>query len=197
MSYGHQFNSGTYYPWPGIHPERIIFSTGPHNPDMHSKKPHDYPEVTKRSEPVHVLLADDDADDRELFTEVLEDSGVKVELDCAVDGKNLIDMLMSPGARTPHVIFLDLNMPNKSGRECLDFIRKSERLRHIPVVIYSTSSSPKDIDDTFEKGANLYVTKPSSYNELLATIRSVLSINWDQFKPRTSRTDYVFSLRNR
>lgn len=197
MSYAHQFGSGAYYPWPGSNPERIIFSTGPNNPDKHPKKPLDYPGVRQHNEPVHVLLADDDADDRELFTEVLDDSGIKVKLDCAVDGKNLIDILMSPGARTPNVIFLDLNMPNKNGRECLDFIRRSEKLKHIPVVIYSTSSSQKDIDDTFEKGANLYVTKPSSYNELLATVRSVLSIDWEQFKPGISRTDYVFSLRNR
>lgn len=198
MAYGfHQFGSGAYYPWPGNNPERIIFSTGPNNPDRHSKKPLDYTGANLRNEPVHVLLADDDADDRELFKEVLDDSGIKVKFDYAVDGKNLIEMLMSQGARLPHVIFLDLNMPNKNGKECLDFIRQSERLRHIPVVIYSTSSSQKDIEDTFEKGANLYVTKPSSYNELLAIMRKVLAIDWDQFKAGISRTDYVFSLRNR
>ena len=196
MAYGFNQCGSGYYPWPGNNPPRI-FSTGPDNPDKHPKKPLDYTGINLRNEPVHVLLADDDADDRELFTEVLDDSGIKVKLECAVDGKNLIEMLASPGAKLPHVIFLDLNMPNKSGKECLDFIRQSEKLKQVPVVIYSTSSSQKDIDDTFEKGANLYVTKPSSYNELLATIRRVLSIDWDHFKRATSRTDYVFSLRDR
>ncbi len=146
---------------------------------------------------LYIILADDDADDRELFGEVIEETGLKVKLDYAEDGKDLLNMLESSNRELPHVVFLDLNMPNKGGKECLDVIRSSDRLKNIPVVIYSTSSSLNDIDDTFEKGANLYVRKPSSYHDLLSMARTVLLLDWEQYQPKSSKAKFVYSQKPR
>lgn len=149
--------------------------------------------ISKHKNPVVIFLADDDVDDRSMFEEVITEIDQSIQLTCVEDGMMLLQLLKSENNDLPHLIFLDLNMPNKNGKECLDEIRKSERLKHIPVVIYSTSSSPKDIDDTFDKGANLYVRKPSSFNELRSITRAVLSIDWQIHKPYEMKSIYVFS----
>jgi CheY-like chemotaxis protein len=143
--------------------------------------------------PLSIVLADDDTDDREMFAEVIGELNAGIQLTCAEDGMVLLKLLQATEQPLPQLIFLDLNMPNKNGKECLDEIRKSERLKHIPVVIYSTSSSPKDIEDTFEKGANLYVRKPSSFNELRNITRTVLSLDWNHYRPNALRSMFVFS----
>ncbi|MDB5255361.1 MAG: response regulator receiver protein [Chitinophagaceae bacterium] len=146
--------------------------------------------------PVVVFLADDDADDRAMFEEVIHEVDPTIQLTCAEDGKILLTMLQSGKYPLPQLLFLDLNMPNKNGKECLEEIRNSDRLKDIPVIIYSTSSSPKDIDDAFEKGANLYVRKPSSFQELRFIARAVLAMEWSNYKPFVVRNTFVFSYKS-
>lgn len=142
---------------------------------------------------MRIMLADDDIDDRELFTEAINDLSLNFSLELVEDGHALIQSLLKEEKQLPHIIFLDLNMPNRNGKECLDIIRKNERLKNIIVVIYSTSSSQKDIDETYEGGANLYVRKSSSFSGLLQTTRKVLYLNWDQYKPKSSRSNFLYS----
>ncbi len=149
--------------------------------------------IVRSNRPVVIFLADDDTDDRAMFEEVIGEIDATIQLICAEDGMVLLQLLNAEQHPLPDLIFLDLNMPNKNGKECLDEIRKSERLKNIPIVIYSTSSSPKDIEDTFEKGANLYVRKPSSFNELRKITKDVLSIDWEYRKPFAKRNSFVFS----
>lgn len=149
--------------------------------------------IVNSSKPVVIFLADDDSDDRAMFEEVIEEIDATIQLFCAEDGMVLLQLLNTEKYPLPHLIFLDLNMPNKNGKECLDEIRKSEHLKNIPIVIYSTSSSPKDIEDTFEKGANLYVRKPSSFNELRKITKEVLCMDWEYHKPFVKRNGFVFS----
>lgn len=146
--------------------------------------------------PIVVFLADDDADDRAMFEEVIHEVDPAIQLICAEDGEALLNMLHSEKNALPHLLFLDLNMPNKNGKECLEEIRKSDRLKNIPVIIYSTSSSPKDIDDTFEKGANLYVRKPSSFQELRFIARAVLAMEWSNCKNLVVKNTFVFSYKS-
>jgi CheY-like chemotaxis protein len=185
-----------YFPGRNGYNPAIIFSSDNFPDEDGMKNQALYQAVHLKKEPLYILLADDDADDRELFGEAIEETGLNVKLDFAEDGKDLINMLSSL-QNLPHMIFLDLNMPNKSGRECLDFIRNSEKLKHIPVIIYSTSSSTSDIDDTYSKGANLYVKKPTSYNELLEMAKNVLLLNWLNHPPGSSKTNFLFSLKKR
>jgi len=144
---------------------------------------------------LYIVLADDDADDREMFMEAVGEIRDNVAVSCAEDGNHLLALLDSETKCLPHIIFLDLNMPNKNGKECLVEIRKAPNLQHIPIVIYSTSTSPSDIDDTFEKGANLYLRKPYSYNDLIVIMQKILIIDWKQQQPQASRNAFVFSLR--
>jgi CheY-like chemotaxis protein len=137
-----------------------------------------------------IMLADDDQDDRDLFAEAVSDADADV--DSVPNGVQLMKVL-SERTELPDFIFLDLNMPEKNGKECLQEIRENDHLKDIPVIIYSTSSRKKDIDDTYELGANLYLTKPNSYTELKKNLKSILEIDWSQYEPGSRRETFVFS----
>ncbi len=138
-----------------------------------------------------ILLADDDPDDRELFAEAVHECGAQIE--CVANGAKLMKKLRSL-EELPDCLFLDLNMPEKGGKECLREIRRDERLRDLPVLIYSTSSSKRDIDDTFELGANRYVTKPTSFSHLKKTVRELLQLDPSNIQARPDRGAFVFAV---
>ena len=118
----------------------------------------------------NIVLVDDDEDDRFLFSEAFEELKVATELLLFKNGQEFIDYLDSGLQRIPKLIFLDLNMPIKNGMECLKYMRKNELFNDIFVAIYSTSSSEKDIEETFLNGANIYIQKPNNYANLTKVI---------------------------
>jgi len=126
-----------------------------------------------QNKPIHIFLADDDDDDTFLFREALDQIPVKVELDVAENGMELMHVLNS-NAAMPDVIFLDMNMPVKNGLECLYEIRNSENLKQIPVVILSTSIAQYLLESAHKAGANLYIQKPTSFSELVAVLKNCL-----------------------
>jgi CheY-like chemotaxis protein len=88
-----------------------------------------------------VLLADDDEDDRVLFSDAIESLNLNIDLILASDGRELVEYLKAPENPQPEMIFLDLNMPFLSGLDCLPIIRGIEGLGSVPIAIYSTSIS--------------------------------------------------------
>ncbi len=126
------------------------------------------------NKPIYVLLADDDASDRMNFKEALEEGKIKTTVVSVNDGVELMDYLMKEDTQLPTLLFLDLNMPRKNGLECLIEIRKSEKLKEMVVAIYSTSSSEKDIEHTFNSGANVYIQKPNNFTKLKAVLCEIV-----------------------
>lgn len=112
------------------------------------------------------FLADDDPDDTLLFEEIVGDCPLPIRLETASDGKEALMMLQEMEGPLPDVLFLDLNMPRMDGKECLREIRSDILLSNIPVVIYTTSSHQRDIDDCIALGANGFITKPSDMSDL-------------------------------
>lgn len=118
-------------------------------------------------EPFHILLADDDESDRLLFTDAFAELKINTIVNTVNNGVQLMEWLnKESNRRLPQLIFLDLNMPRKDGMECLKEIKRNEKLKDISIAIYSTSDNKKDIEETFHNGANVYITKPSSFNKL-------------------------------
>jgi CheY-like chemotaxis protein len=154
-----------------------------------SEKP-DNTEDNKK-EPIKVLLADDDKDDQHLFEEALEHTPVDTELTTVDNGKELMDKLKDPEIPNPDVIFLDLNMPVKDGKECVNEIKTDDSLKDIPVVIYSTSNSEKDKSDTYKAGANLYVSKPSSFSKIIQVLKNIFMLRWHKLSEPTDQKDFV------
>jgi len=123
-----------------------------------------------------VLMADDDPEDCMLATEAFRESGAEASFFCVKDGKELMDYLSAhsrPETKgLPALILLDLNMPPKDGREVLVEIKSLPALRHIPIVILTTSEEPKDIDFTTKAGAESFITKPASFDEWVNMMKS-------------------------
>lgn len=134
--------------------------------------------MTLKDTPVtHILLADDDEDDRALFTDALQELDSNVKLTTAKNGVDLMRLLESWKGSLPDVIFLDLNMPLKNGFECLDEIKALERVRELPVVILSTSSQRETMEMLSRKQASMYIKKPGTYPELRSAIEQTLNIH--------------------
>jgi len=116
-------------------------------------------------QPLNCLVIDDDADDRDFFEIALEDCGHAYQLTPLSSGIRALELLKDTNI-APDFIFLDLNMPLLSGKECLQSIRGVEHLQHIPVIIYSTSSYYKDIEETQQLGATFFLTKSADIDSL-------------------------------
>ena len=142
----------------------------------------------------HVLLADDDKDDRDDFMDAFKSLKLSIEMQVVNNGIELMKYLNDPSAVIPHILFLDLNMPKKSGLECLIELKKIERLKNLTVVIYSTSSSEKDMEDTFLNGANVYMKKPAHLTVLKKLLSHVLTINWQYHTSGLNRDNFLMQL---
>ncbi|RZJ70381.1 response regulator [Flavobacterium sp.] len=140
-----------------------------------------------------IIFTDDDADDRDFFNEAFSELDLKGELRTFSDGKELMDHLKA-SELVPDVVILDLNMPRKSGFECINEIRQDERFSKTSIAVYSTSSSDKDIEATFKSGANVYIKKPSDYSMLKKIIRAVLVTDWSNYDNSPHRESYLLRL---
>jgi len=121
------------------------------------------------------LLIDDDLDDQEIFTLALEKVDRGFSSVIAKNGYEGLKYLTNKSNTLPDYIFLDLNMPLMNGKECLIEIKKHSYLKHIPVIIYSTSSLQDDIIQTRKLGAADFITKPSSIPELSVRLARVFN----------------------
>jgi CheY-like chemotaxis protein len=127
-----------------------------------------------------VLMADDDEDDQMFAQDAFEESGLPHNLDFVNDGEALIAYLNHclesdepSSTQLPDLILLDLNMPRKDGREALREIKANPRLRHIPVVVLTTSNSDGDVYRSYDIGANSYITKPVTFDSLVDVLNTL------------------------
>jgi CheY-like chemotaxis protein len=134
--------------------------------------------MSKRS--ITILLADDDADDRMMAADALEESRLANDLRFVEDGEELMDYLHRSGkysnpdsAPRPGLILLDLNMPKKDGREALREIKSDPDLRMIPVIVLTTSQAEEDIYRTYDLGVNSFITKPVNFESLVAVMKAL------------------------
>ena len=141
------------------------------------------PGFTER-EPICILLADDDPDDRMLTERALKKSRLANTIEMVEDGEELMDYLHRRGryedpsaSPRPGLILLDLNMPRKDGREALQEIKSDPALRRIPVVVLTTSEAEQDILQSYDLGVNAFVTKPVTFDQL-AEVLGLLGEFW-------------------
>lgn len=144
--------------------------------------------------PIHIMLADDDEDDRNFFSDAISDLKTTNKLTVFKNGKELMDHLENPNSIKPDILFLDLNMPCKTGHECLKEIRSNEKYKDISIAIYSTSSSDKDIEETFVGGANIYIKKPNDFSKLKKVLKEVININWQFHTSKLNKDTFFFSI---
>ncbi|PKV62637.1 response regulator [Pontibacter ramchanderi] len=138
----------------------------------------------KSNRPIVILIADDDAEDRMLIKEALDENRLSNAIQFVENGEELMDYLHNRGNfadkekyQTPGLILLDLNMPKKDGREALKEIKADEHLRVLPVVVLTTSKAEEDILRTYDLGVSSFITKPVTFTALVDVMKT-LSKYW-------------------
>ena len=143
---------------------------------------------------IHIVLADDDEDDRLFFTDAFNELKMQTKVQTYNDGVELMNYLNQEDAILPQVLFLDLNMPRKNGIECLHEIKADNKFKDIAIAIYSTSSSEEHIEETFISGANIYIKKPSDFNTLKKVLSDVVTINWQYHTSGLNKDNFLLRM---
>jgi CheY-like chemotaxis protein len=126
---------------------------------------------------IRILLVEDNEGDILLTKEALEEAKIPIILDVVKDGKQAIDFLNKQDvfsqAVMPDLMLLDVNLPKRNGHEVLKYVKNNEHLKHIPVIMLTTSSSEKDINQSYANFANCYVTKPVEVSDFLNVVSTI------------------------
>lgn len=136
--------------------------------------------MSSTAQPITILMAEDDPDDRLMTQEAFAECRLGNPLHFAVDGEDLMDYLRRRGRYAdaaaypePGLILLDLNMPRKDGREALREIKADPELRKIPVVVLTTSRAEEDVARCYQDGVNSFITKPVTFAALLDVVQAL------------------------
>ena len=141
---------------------------------------------------ITVFYVDDDQDDREYLSIVVGDINKDVELFTHKSADDLMHALHNPPP-SPHVVFVDLNMPGMNGFEVVEDLRNSERHKNLPIVVFSTATDPESILKSKNLGANYYLPKSGDYFSLRKSIEYVLNIDWQNFEPGNDNFIYRYN----
>lgn len=124
----------------------------------------------------YVLLAEDDDDDYLIFSLAVDDiTSVRVALKRAENGDILMRLL---DEKHPDLLFLDLLMPCKDGRQCIREIRSNSKYDSLPIIVYSSMSDLESIEFCYREGTNLYARKPSSLSDLKSILEKIFAMDW-------------------
>ncbi len=123
---------------------------------------------------IKLLLIDDDEDDRDFFRMAVQEVAYPVHCELAPSAQHGLEILANKQF-LPDFIFLDLNMPGIDGRACLKELKKNAHTSSIPVVVFSTSSEPHDVEETKQMGAMYFMTKPTGVDQLAQNINNYLT----------------------
>ena len=128
-------------------------------------------------ERIHILLVEDNEGDVTLTSEAFENARLQSVLSVVRDGESAMDFLLKRhrylDVKIPDLILLDLNLPRKNGYEVLQFLKADMNLKHIPVIVLSTSSSMNDVNKCYENYANCYITKPMDIENFFNVVSKI------------------------
>ena len=145
---------------------------------------------------LNILLADDDTDDCIFFKEALDELLIKTHLTTVNDGEQLMIYLAETSRKLIDVLFLDINMPRKNGFECLAEIKQNEKLKDLPVIIFSTSYDQKVVNSLHESGAHYFIRKPSDFAQFKKIIYHTLLLIVQDEIAQPSRENFVLTVDN-
>ena len=150
-------------------------------------------DISDEQTSINILLADDDNDDRLFFDRALKALSIPTRLRAVEKGEKLMDYLVKNSSQLPDVLFLDFNMPRKNGYECLAEIKLNDKLKQLPVIIYSTSLHDDVADLLYKNGAYYYIRK-SNQPELKKILFHVLNLIAEKKFVRPTIDKFVLSL---
>ncbi|PJJ07004.1 CheY-like chemotaxis protein [Flavobacterium sp. 1] len=145
---------------------------------------------------LNILLVDDDIDDIYFFDIALKELPVSAHLTIVNDGEQLMNYLSENLEHLPDILFLDLNMPRKNGFECLEEIRLIEKLKHLPIIIFSTSFEQGVVNILYKNGAQYFIRKPSDFSQFKKLIHQSLIFVLQGNISQPTREKFVLTIEN-
>jgi CheY-like chemotaxis protein len=142
-----------------------------------------------------ILLCDDDLDDCHFFKDALETLSQSAKLTIVHDGEQLMHFLNEIN-ELPDVLFLDLNMPRKNGFECLSEIKLDSKLKHLPVIIFSTSLEQEVLKQLYNNGAQYFIRKPAEFSEIQKILQQALTLVTQGMISQPLRENFVLKVQN-
>jgi CheY-like chemotaxis protein len=142
---------------------------------------------------LRVLLADDDMDDCLIFKQALEELPISTRLTIVNNGDQLMKLLLKNTHQLPHVLYLDLNMPRKNGFECLTEIRLNDKLKELPLILYSTSAEQSVIDRLYQNGAQYFIRKPFDFFEIKRLIHHSLTLITRETSLQRTKNEFILA----
>jgi CheY-like chemotaxis protein len=145
---------------------------------------------------LNILLADDDTDDCIFFKEALEELLLATHFKSVHDGEQLMTYLNETSRELIDVLFLDINMPRKNGFECLSEIKQNEKLKDLPVIIFSTSFEQEVVNSLYDSGAQYFIRKPSEFSQFKTIIYHTLLLIVQDAVSQPNREHFVLTVQN-
>jgi CheY-like chemotaxis protein len=143
---------------------------------------------------ISILLADDDIDDCIFFKKALEELTLPTDLVTVHDGEQLMRLLLHETTELPDILFLDLNMPRKNGLECLLEIKLNEKLKKLPVIIFSTSFEQEVVNGLFKHGAQYFIRKPPDFPQFKRIIQHSFTLVTQGITSQPDREKFVLTM---
>ena len=141
-------------------------------------------------EELHVLMAEGDKDDFDILADAIEKVPVKVILTRAENGDVLMKLIHD---KIPDLLFLDIILPYRDGRDCIREIRSDKKFDNLPIIVYTSIKDLDTIEFCYRWGTNLFVHKPQTYSEIADIIRKIFSVNWKKMQYYPSRNEFVLN----
>ncbi|MBK8881778.1 MAG: response regulator [Bacteroidales bacterium] len=142
---------------------------------------------------MNILLADDDIDDCIFFEKALEELIISTNLTTVHDGEELMQLLANESYNLPDILFLDLNMPRKNGFECLSEIKHDNKLKDLPVIIFSTSFEQEVVNSLYKNGARYFIRKPSVFIQFKEIILRALLLVGEGKTSHSTQDNFVIT----
>ena len=153
-------------------------------------------EPKQQNTPLNILLADDDADDCLFFKAAVDEFPLFTNLTTVHDGEQLMKQLTNETNELPHIIFLDLNMPRKNGFECLEEIKLNNKLKQLPIIIFSTSFEQEVVNMLYKNGAQHFIRKPSDFLQFKKIIQQSLTLAAQGNISQPTKEKFVLTIQN-
>lgn len=141
-------------------------------------------------EELHVLMAEGDKDDFDILADAIEKVPVKVMLTRAENGDVLMKLIHD---KIPDLLFLDIILPCRDGRDCIREIRSDKKFDNLPIIVYTSIKDLDAIEFCYRWGTNLFVHKPQTYSEIADIVRKIFSVNWKKMQYYPSRNEFVLN----
>lgn len=137
-----------------------------------------------------ILIAEDDKDDFELLEDVIKNLPITVLINRADNGDILMKLIHE---NIPDLLLLDLVLPCKDGKTCLQEIRSDKKFDELPIIVYSAQRDEESIEFCFRNGSNMYVYKPDTYSQIVDAVQKIFAFNWKKVKYYPTRSTFVLN----